>query len=140
MAGQSWARAIGVMVMLLALPVAYAQTGAPPASKPASVLTDQELRNLLVWNSPWEGSASNSKETIGYRTTFVMRRDELIATVIRYSNNERGDSVVNIREGRVNWQDAAGAEVNVSVEGTGELVGTATSKTTTYAVVFKPRR
>jgi hypothetical protein len=140
MAGRSWARAVGAIALIVALPAAYAQTAGPPASKPPSTLTDQELKSLLIWNSPWEGRASNSSETISYRTTFAIRRDELIATVIRYSNSERGDSVVTIKEGRVNWQDTVGAEVSVTIEGAGDLVGTATSRTTNYAVVFKPRR
>ena len=134
------AYAIAAIVTILALPVAYAQTGGPPASKPGAALTEQELKDLLVWNSPWEGKATNANETISYRATFALKRGELIATVVRYSNNERGDSVVNIREGRANWQDPGGAEVNVSVDGAGELVGTATSKTNNYAIVFKPRR
>jgi hypothetical protein len=132
--------AISAIVAILALPIAFAQTGPPSASKPPAALSEQELKNLLIWNSPWEGRATNSKETIAYRTTFAMRRDELYASVIRYSNNERGDSVVTIREGRVNWQDPAGADVSVAVEELGELVGTATSKTTNYSVIFKPRR
>ena len=66
MAGRSWARALGAIVMLLALPVAHAQIGGPPPSKPPNTLTEQELKNLLVWDSPWEGNASNSRETISF--------------------------------------------------------------------------
>lgn len=44
-----------------------------------------------------------------------------------------------MHEGRVAWEDTNGAEVVVAVEDGGRLVGTAVSKTTNYAVVFKPR-
>ena len=122
-------------------PLAYGQAAAGPSSgKAASSLSEKDVKELLVWNSPWEGRATGPTESYSYRTTFVMRRDELVAQVVRYATNERGDSVVSIREGRAHWQDPAGAEVSVAVEGVGELVGTATSRSTNYSVVFKPRK
>jgi hypothetical protein len=116
---------------LLISPMAFAQAGAP------KVLTDHEIRELLVWNSPWESRALTSNSPYSFRTIFVIRRGELVAQVMRYSTGEMGDSVVDIKEGRAHWQDSSGNEITVSVDHVGELVGTATSKTTKYSIAFK---
>lgn len=125
------------LLMLVAAPLSAAQPGAP--GKPARLMTEQEIRDLLVWNSPWDSKSATPGQIYSYRTTFVMRRDELVAEVIRYATSERGDSIVNLQEGRVTWKDTTGADIAVLVEDSGELVGTAISKTTSLKVVFKPR-
>lgn len=122
------------LTALLALPLAYAQSSAPRGR----ALSEQEIREVLVWNSPWESRASTPGQVYRYRTHFVMRGGELVAQVMRYATSEQGDSVVSVKEGRVVWQDTSGADVAVAVEGE-ELVGTARSATTSYSVVFKPR-
>jgi hypothetical protein len=119
---------------------ALAQGSAPATAKPpARVMSEQEVRDFLVWNSPWDSRTATPGQIYSYRTVFVIRRNELVAEVMRYSNNERGDSVVNVKEGRVVWQDSSGGSVTVAVDAVGELVGTATSASTNVAVVFKPR-
>lgn len=71
-------KTVAVLLLTLALSaLAHAQPGA--TSKPARTLTEQEIKELLVWNSPWE-----NKSIYSFRTTFVLRRNELIAQVMRY--------------------------------------------------------
>ena len=132
----------GAMVFVLSLfagTTAFAQAGPPVTTKPPRTLSEQELRDFLVWNSPWESRTETPGQIYSYRTVFVIRRNELIAEVLRYSNNERGDSVVNLKEGRVIWQDSSGGDVAVSLDEVGDLVGTASSRSTNVAVIFKPR-
>jgi hypothetical protein len=100
---------------------------------------EQSLRQVLVWNSPWEGKAAAPGRMYSYRTVFHVRRDAVVADVISYATNQRSDSVVNIRDGRANWQDANGAEVNVALGDGGNLVGTATSQSAALPIVLKPR-
>jgi len=125
--------AMAAVVWLLGARLTLAQ---PAASGP---LTDDDLRTLLVWNSPWEGRA-NPPQAYSYRTIFRQRRDALIAETTSYTTNQRSDSVVSVSGGRVNWQDSNGGDVNVAPTGTGELVGTASSQAGNLSVIFKPRR
>ena len=129
--------AIFAIVLVLIPPVAWAQAGAP--ANPAKVLSEAEIRELLIWNSPWDSKSTKPGEPYSFRTTFVMRRGELFAQVTRYSTNESGDSLVTVSEGRAQWQDSSGGEVSVAVDQVGDLVGTAKSKTTNYSVIFKSR-
>ena len=129
--------AIFAIVSALISPVAWAQAGAP--ANPAKVLSEAEIRDLLIFNSPWDSKSTMSGEPYSFRTHFVMRRGELLAQVTRYSNNETGDSIVIVREGRVQWQDSSGGEVSVAVDHVGDLVGTAKSRTTNFSVIFKAR-
>ena len=110
--------------------------GQSPAKGPIS---DQELRTLLIWSSPWEGRAV-PPQLYSYRTVFRERRDALVAETVSYATNQRSDSVVSVSGGRVNWQDSNGAEVSVAQGETGELFGTATSSTANLSIQFKPRR
>ena len=132
--------AIAVILSIFISTTAFPQSRAPATPKPPRAMSEQEVRDFLVWNSPWESRTATPGQIYSYRTVFVVRRNELIAEVIRYSNNERGDSVVNVKEGRVLWQDSSGGNVTVALDDIGELVGVAaTSPTTNVAVVFKPR-
>jgi hypothetical protein len=106
---------------------------------PAGSLAEQDLRSVLLWNSPWEGRAAVPGRLYSYRTTFHARRDAIVAEVVSYSTNQRSDSVVSIQNGRLFWQDANGAEVNVALAAGGELIGTATSQTADLPIVLKPR-
>ena len=136
----SIAAAMIVVLSMLISASAIAQSRTPATPKPPRAMSEQEVRDFLVWNSPWESRTATPGQIYSYRTVFVVRRNELIAEVIRYSNNERGDSVVNVKEGRVLWQDSSGGNVTVALDDIGELVGVAaTSPTTNVAVVFKPR-
>ena len=108
--------------------------------KPPAALTESELREVLVWNSPWEGMAAAPGKTYSYRTIFRARRDTLLAEVISYSTNQRADSVVTIQNGRLTWQDSNGADVAVSLADAGELVGTASTREASLPIVLKPRK
>ena len=55
------------------------------------------------------------------------------------STNQRSDSVVNIKDGALNWQDSNGAEVNVAPAPSGELVGTAKTRELNLPIILKPR-
>ena len=123
--------------LLVIVPLAAWAQGAPGA-KPGRALTDQEIRDLLVFNSPWESSSTTPGQLYRYRTTFVMRGNDIVAQVMRYATNEQGDSIVTLKEGRVVWQDTAGADVSVAVEGQ-ELVGSAVSKTSNHTIRFRAR-
>jgi hypothetical protein len=120
-------------VQALAMNAAYAQQA---GMKTAS---EQELKQLLVWNSPWEGKAQAHGRLYSYRTVFHVRRDAIVAEVISYSTNQRSDSVVDIRDGHLKWQDSNGAEVSVALADGGDLVGTATSQNAAVPIVLKPR-
>jgi hypothetical protein len=108
--------------------------------KPAAALSEQELREVLVWNSPWEGRSVTPGQLYSYRTTFRARRDTLLAEMVAYATNQRADSVVTIHDGRLTWQDANGADVSVSLADAGDLVGSARSRDTNLAIVLEPRR
>ena len=136
---RSIAGAMVFVLSLLAATTAFAQAGPPVKAQPPRTLSEQELRDFLVWNSPWESRTATPGQIYSYRTVFVIRRNELIAEVMRYSNNERGDSVVNLKEGRVVWQDSSGGDVAVSLDEIGDLVGTASSRSTNVSVIFRPR-
>ena len=122
-----------LLLVLLAAHAALAQTNAP---QPA--LTDEQVRERLVFNSPWESRATTPGHVYRYRTHFVLRGSELVAQVMRYATNEQGDSVVTVSDGRLAWQDTDGGKVTVAFRGE-ELVGTAASKTGNLNVVFRPR-
>ena len=102
-------------------------------------MSEQDLRNHLIWNSPWEGRSALSPPGYSYRTVFRARRETLIAEVISYSTNQKSDSVVSLAGGGASWQDSGGAEVNVLVSESGELVGTARSSNASLPIVLKPR-
>jgi uncharacterized protein YbjQ (UPF0145 family) len=129
------------LVLLAAL--SCASTGAAHAqapARPAAALSEEALREVLVWNSPWEGQSATAGQLYSYRTTFRARRDTLLAEMIGYATNQRADSVVAIQDGRLTWQDANGADVSVSLVEAGDLVGTASSRGSNLAIVLKPRR
>ena len=100
--------------------------------------SDTDVREHLIWNSPWEGRAS-PPQLYSFRTVFRKRRDGLIAETISYATNQRSASVVTLQDGRIAWQDSNGADVNVAVAATGDLEGTAISRENTLQIVFKPR-
>ena len=122
---------IAMAAMLLGSGLASAQAPAKPA-------TDEDVRNLLIWNSPWEGRAT-PPHTYSFRTVFRQRRELLIAETVRYSTNQRSDGVVSIAGGQVKWEDSDGAEVTVSLGTTGELVGTAKTSAANVPISFTPR-
>src|SRR5688572_27829860 len=105
----------GVAVAMLALslfaaaPFAAAQA---PAKPPAS---DNELKEMLIWNSPWQGRSTNPPGLYSYRHVFRQRRDSLVAEITSLSTNQRSDSVVTVRDGALSWQDSNGAEVAVAL-------------------------
>ena len=121
------------VLALSASGVACAQ-GAP---KPG--MSEQDLRNHLIWNSPWEGRSSLLPPGYSYRTVFRARREVLIAEVVSYTTNQKADSVVSLSGGAVSWQDSGGAEINVLMAESGDLVGTARSRDTSLPIVLKPR-
>lgn len=100
--------------------------------------SEADVREHLIWNSPWEGRAS-PPQLYSFRTVFRKRRDGLVAETISYATNQRSASVVTLQDGRIAWQDSNGAEVNVAVAATGNLEGTAISRENTLQVVFRPR-
>ena len=127
----------GALLLFLIAPHAVlAQANAPQAGRAGA---DQQIRDLLVFNSPWESRATTPGQVYRYRTNFVVRGGELVAQVMRYATNEQGDSVVSVSDGRLVWQDTDGSKVSVALQGE-ELVGIAASKTGDTNVVFKPRR
>jgi hypothetical protein len=128
--------AAAAALILIASGAACAQ--AP--NKPAAALTDSELREVLIWNSPWEGVATTPGKLYSYRTTFRARRDMLLAEVVSYSTNQRADSVVTMQNGRLTWQDSNGADVTVTLADAGELVGTASSSGASVPIVLRPRK
>lgn len=102
------------------------------------MLQEPQLRELLIWNSPWEGRAS-PPHVYSYRTVFRVRSNAIVADTVSYATNQRASSVVSVHDGRLTWQDSNGADVNVGVAESGELVGTATSQSANLPVFFKPR-
>lgn len=130
------ARAVFVaMLALLALaaaPAALAQGVAKPVD-------ENGLKEILIWNSPWEGRAMTPPGLYSYRHVFRQRRDVLIAEVTSLSTNQRSASVVYFREGALNWQDSNGAEVNVALGASGELIGAARSREADLPITLKPR-
>ena len=131
-----FAAAAATLAIALGAGAAHAQ--AP--SKPPSALTDNELREVLIWNSPWEGRGVMAGTNYSYRTTFRNRRDTLLVEVVSYSTNQRADSVVTMQDGRVTWQDSNGADVSVTLADAGQLVGTASSREANVPIVLMPRR
>lgn len=108
------------------------------AAQGTPVRSDTDVREHLIWNSPWEGRAS-PPQLYSFRTVFRKRRDALVAETISYATNQRSASVVTLHDGRIAWQDSNGAEVNVTVGESGDLRGTAVSADQTLQIVFKPR-
>lgn len=104
------------------------------------VRSEPELREHLIWSSPWQGRSVTPPGLYSYRTVFRQRRDALIAEVTSLSTNQKSDSVVTLREGALSWQDSNGAEVNVTLGATGELVGTARSTDAQLPIVLKAAR
>ena len=101
-------------------------------------LSEAEVREHLVWNSPWEGRA-NPPQLYSFRTVFRKRGDRLIAETVSYATNQRSASVVTVQKGRIGWQDSSGADVDVAVGQSGELIGTAISTDKNLQIVFTPR-
>ena len=58
---------------LAAAPVASAQGAAKP-------LDENDLKEILIWNSPWEGHSTHPPTLYSYRHVFRQRRDVLIAS------------------------------------------------------------
>ena len=116
---------------------AFSMTGSAEA-RDTQLFSEAELREHIIWNSPWEGHA-NPPHLYSFRTVFRKRRDALIAETINYATNQRSASVVTLREGRIGWQDSSGADVNVALGESGVLIGTAISTGKNLQVVFKPR-
>ena len=132
MAARAALIAMLALCALAAAPAASAQGAAKP-------LNEKDLKEILIWNSPWEGRSTNPPGLYSYRHVFRQRRDVLIAEVTSLSTNQRSDSVVYFRNGALNWQDSNGAEVNVALGASGELIGTAKSRETDLPMVLKPR-
>ena len=129
-------KAAAAAVILIASGAACAQ--AP--NKPPTALSESELREVLIWNSPWEGVATVPGKLYSYRTTFRARRDTLLVEVLSYATNQRADSVVTVQNGRLTWQDSNGADVSVSLADAGDLVGTAASRDANVPIVLQPRK
>lgn len=102
-------------------------------------MNEQELRNHLIWNSPWEGRAATPPQVYSYRTVFRARRDALVAEVVSYATHQKADSVVRFSPGAASWHDSGGSEVNVLLGESGELVGTARANEGSVPIVLKPR-
>ena len=133
-------RKLAAAAALLAIALGAGSAHAQAPNKPPSALTDHELRDVLIWNSPWEGRGVLAGTNYSYRTTFRARRDTLLVEVVSYATNQRADSVVTMQNGRLTWQDSNGADVMVSLADAGELVGTASLREATMPIVLKPRR
>lgn len=131
----AWASNSGVLALLAFAALWLPQT-APAQGTPAR--SDTDVREHLIWNSPWEGRA-NPPQLYSFRTVFRKRRDGLIAETISYATNQRSASVVTLQDGRIAWQDSNGADVTVAVAASGDLEGTAISRENTLQIVFKPR-
>lgn len=131
-------RILSAAITALSLFISHAACAQQDLAK-AGGAAGEALRQALVWNSPWEGKATTPGQSYSYRTVFHLRRDAVVAEVISYATNQRSDSVVSIRDGHANWQDANGAEVNVALADGGNLVGTATSQSVALPIVLKPR-
>ena len=132
-----------MMLAAAATTLMLCAAGTPHAQapvKPPSALSESELKEMLVWNSPWEGRASAPGKLYSYRTTFRTRRDLLVVEVLSYSTNQRSDSVVTLQNGRLTWQDSNGADVSVALADAGDLVGTASREGAELAIVLTPRR
>lgn len=125
-----------LIAMLALCALAAAPTASAQGAKP---LNEKDLKEILIWNSPWEGRSANPPGLYSYRHVFRQRRDVLIAEVTSLSTNQRSNSVVYFRNGALNWQDSNGAEVNVALGASGELVGTARSRETDLPIVLRPR-
>ena len=124
------------ILALLSLAAAQVAAAQAPAKLPAS---DAELKEMLIWNSPWQGRSTNPPGLYSYRHVFRQRRDALVAEVTSLATNQRSDSVVSIRDGALTWQDSGGADVSVALAKSGELVGTAKSRDVDLPIVLTPR-
>ena len=129
-------RAAGIALL------AVVALGAAPnaAAQGAKPLNENELKEVLIWGSPWDGRSTRPPGLYSYRHVFRQRRDALVAEVTSLSTNQRSDSVVSFKDGALNWQDSSGADVNVALEASGDLVCTAKSQETSVPIVLKPRR
>ena len=132
---RSIAAAASIAIAIVTAHGASAQV--PPAPRPN--MNEQEIGEHLVWSSPWEGRA-NPPQSYSYRTVFRKSREGIVAETVSYATNQRSSSLVRMQDGRINWQDSNGAEVNVSVVEGGDLAGTAASPGANLSIVFKPRR
>src|SRR5687767_5067523 len=110
--------------------VACAQGAAQPG------MSEQDLRNHLIWNSPWEGRASTPPQLYSYRTVFRAQRETLIAQVTSYATHQQANSVVHFSDAGMSWQDSGGAEVNVLMGASGDLVGTARSRESSLPIIL----
>lgn len=127
----------GFVAILACIPLFAAQNVSAQGTPPRN---EQDLRELLIWSSPWQGRSVTPPGLYSYRTVFRQRRDVLIAEVTSLSTHQRSDSVVTIRNGALNWQDSNGAEVDVALGAAGELVGTAKSQAAQLPIILKPSR
>ena len=124
------------MFALLSLAAAQIAAAQAPAKLPAN---DNELKEMLIWSSPWQGRSTSPPGLYSYRHVFRQRRDGLVAEVTSLATNQRSDSVVNVRDGALTWQDSSGADVNVALGKSGELVGTAKSRDSSVPIALTPR-
>ena len=137
---RSTLRVMIALSLLWLAPAAYAQAPLLAMALPSTKISNEtDLRNVLVWNSPWEGRAAAPGRAYSYRTVFLVRRDTVVAEVVSYATNQRSDSVVTIRDGRLSWQDANGADVTVALADGGDLVGNAIQQNNNLPIVLKPR-
>lgn len=125
------------VALLASVTLAAAHNAAGQDAKP---VTENELKEVLIWNSPWDGRSTSPPGLYSYRHVFRQRRDALVAEVTSLSTNQRSDSVVSIRDGSFNWRDSDGADVSVALGASGELVGTARNGSANLPIVLKPRR
>ena len=121
-----------------AFAILTAHAACAQAPKPGPNMSEHDIGEHLVWNSPWEGRA-NPPQSYSFRTVFRKRRDGIIAETQSYVTNQRSSSLVTLKDGRINWQDSNGSDVSVAVGEGGDLVGTASSSAANLGIVFKPR-
>ena len=119
--------------------LAAAFAAAPAAAQGGERASEHQLREHLIWNSPWEGRSLAPPSQYSYRTVFRPRRDALVAEVTSYSTHQKADSVVTIADGRAHWHDSNGAAVSVAINNSGELVGNAKSRSNDLPIALKPR-
>lgn len=136
---RSLVAALAASVPLWLSQAAYSQATTVATASGAAQVTEADLTKLLVWNSPWEGRATAPGRAYSYRTVFHVRRDAVVAEVINYATNQRADSVVDIRDGRLSWQDSNGADVTVALADGGNLVGTAKQQNSAIPILLRPR-
>lgn len=130
-------RAVAVALLALFSLAAPQIAAAQGSAKPPA--NDDELKELLIWSSPWQGRSTNPPGLYSYRHVFRQRRDALVAEVTSLSNNQRSDSVVSVKDGALSWQDSSGADVAVALGASGELVGTAKTRDLNLPIALTPR-